>query len=339
MTASPQHPPLALAAVAIGRNEGERLHRCLRSLLAQGLTVIYVDSGSTDNSVAFARSLDVHVVELDRSKPFSAARARNEGYRRLRELAVPSDAVQFIDGDCELAPGWIDAARHALLQDPRRALVSGRRKERFPDVSVYNRLCDLDWAIPFGPASETGGDLVIRASAFEQLGGYDPLLLAGEDPDLCRRAIDLGHTIYRPAHDMTVHDAAITSFRQFWRRSVRTGWAYAALAHKHAAASRYKWREVLRAAAWGAGWPALVIAATVLALFQPELWPLPAAAALLPLVPITRSYLHRRRRNDPAAFAAAYAIIISAMKPAEAIGLLQWCRDRLRRRHRLIEYK
>jgi glycosyltransferase involved in cell wall biosynthesis len=43
-----------VAVVAIGRNEGDRLKACLRSVVDVAALVVYVDSGSTDDSVAFA---------------------------------------------------------------------------------------------------------------------------------------------------------------------------------------------------------------------------------------------------------------------------------------------
>ena len=64
-------------AVVIGRNEAERLRHCLNSLLGGGLTIVYVDSDSVDGSAALARSLGAEVVQLDLSRPFTAARARN----------------------------------------------------------------------------------------------------------------------------------------------------------------------------------------------------------------------------------------------------------------------
>jgi hypothetical protein len=39
-----------IGIVVIGRNEGDRLTRCLQSLQMENLPVIYVDSGSTDGS-------------------------------------------------------------------------------------------------------------------------------------------------------------------------------------------------------------------------------------------------------------------------------------------------
>ena len=75
----------SIGFVAIGRNEGARIERCLRALKAQSDRVIYVDSDSKDDSVATAKRLGVSVIELDHARPFTAARSRNEGFAALIE--------------------------------------------------------------------------------------------------------------------------------------------------------------------------------------------------------------------------------------------------------------
>ena len=137
--------PARVGAVAIGRNEGERLRRCLESLRHVASTIVYVDSGSLDASVALAAGLGAVVVELDGSLPFTAARARNAGLAKLRELEPGAEFVQFIDGDCELAPGWVASALAKLRSASGVAVVCGRRRERHPEASIYNRLCDIEW--------------------------------------------------------------------------------------------------------------------------------------------------------------------------------------------------
>src|SRR5258708_29326418 len=130
--------------VAIGRNEGERLKRCLRSLPVAA-RIVYVDSGSTDGSDAWARDFGAEVVHLDLSIQFTAARARNAGFRRLLEMAPQIPYVQFVDGDCELAREWPTTAIDFLQQHDDVAAVFGRRRELKPDQSVYNQLCDFEW--------------------------------------------------------------------------------------------------------------------------------------------------------------------------------------------------
>src|SRR5687767_980137 len=146
-----------LGVVVIGRNEGERLKRCLASVLPHASVVVYVDSGSTDGSVDYARAQGVHVVDLDMKLPFTAARARNVGFRRMRELAPAARHVLFIDGDCEMRDSWPAAATAFLEGNPVVAAVCGRRRERFPERSIYNRLCDIEWDAPVGEVRSCGG--------------------------------------------------------------------------------------------------------------------------------------------------------------------------------------
>jgi len=122
-----------LGIVVIGRNEGARLVNCLNSVKRQtNAEVIYVDSGSTDDSPAAAVHLGTKVVNLDISRPFSAARARNEGFAALVELNPNVRFVQFVDGDCELVSGWLEAALEFLARRNDVAVVCGRRRERHP---------------------------------------------------------------------------------------------------------------------------------------------------------------------------------------------------------------
>ena len=147
-----------IGVVVIGRNEGVRLERCLRSLMQGVGKVVYVDSGSTDGSPQLARSLGVEVLALDMRVPFTAARARNEGFSALQRLLPSMQLVQFVDGDCEVDARWLATAQAFLDQHPEVAVVCGRRRERFPERSVYNLLCDLEWDTPIGEAKACGGD-------------------------------------------------------------------------------------------------------------------------------------------------------------------------------------
>src|SRR4051812_32283442 len=134
-----------VGVIAIGRNEGERLQRCLASVVGRGMPVVYVDSASTDGSAEMARSMGAEVVNLDMSVPFSAARARNEGFALLKNIAPSVRFVMFVDGDCEIVEGFIERAIRELETLPKAAVVCGRRRERHPEHSVYNRLADLEW--------------------------------------------------------------------------------------------------------------------------------------------------------------------------------------------------
>lgn len=254
-----------LGVVAIGRNEGERLRRCLNSVLAAAPATVYVDSGSTDGSTQMARAMGAQVVDLDMSRPFTAARARNEGLHRLLEQNPDVDLVQFVDGDCEIVTGWLDAAQHFLQEHPTHAVVCGRRRERHPERSVYNRMCDQEWDTPVGNALSCGGDAMMRVPALLAVGGYRDDLIAGEEPELCVRLRQAGWLIHRLDREMTLHDAAMTRFSQWWKRTVRAGHAFAQGAWLHGAPPERHWvRETRRAWFWGAGLPVVIAIGLVL---------------------------------------------------------------------------
>jgi GT2 family glycosyltransferase len=334
----------ALGAVAIGRNEGERLRRCLETLRGQCPALVYVDSGSQDGSVAAARALGIEVVELDLATPFTAARARNEGFRRLREKWPGIDLVQFVDGDCELAPGWLMAAREAILARPEIAVVCGRRRERFRDATVYNRLCDLEWDTPVGEAEACGGDALMRASAFERVGGFHPLLIAGEEPDLCLRLRGLGYRVLRIDAEMTLHDAAMTRAGQWWRRMIRSGYAAAESLGRNGSATPESDRRCVRGAVlWVLVLPALAALGVLVSLRRGSV----ESAVIVLLVVLggvcaqtLRIAARRPSRGRGAGDALLYAAACMVAKLPQAFGMLRYCAVRIRKlTPHLIEYK
>jgi glycosyltransferase involved in cell wall biosynthesis len=324
-----------LGVVIIGRNEGERLRRCLMSVSATPSTIVYVDSGSSDGSLVLAAQLGAQVVELDRHLPFTAARARNTGLARLRELNPGIELVQFVDGDCEVVPGWLEKAVGAILGDSSVAVVCGRRRERHPEASVYNRLCDIEWNTPIGFAKACGGDALMRIGPLSDVGGYNPSLIAGEEPDLCLRLRQRGHRILRIDAEMTLHDANITRFSQWWRRTVRSGHAYAEgfTLHRREPGG-YCAKQVRSNLMWGAFLPLLCFAL---------LWLLPTLGSLFlvgyPLLAL-RVFRSSRRRGIPRKDAWLFALFCVLGKFPSSYGQLRyWTKATLGQRSALIEYK
>jgi hypothetical protein len=327
--------------VVIGRNEGERLARCLKSVRAVAKRV-YVDSGSTDESVALAAGERVTVVELAMPPPFTAARARNSGLARL--LADDSDLefVQMVDGDCEVQPGWIAAALAALLAEPDLALVFGRRRERYPDRSIYNALCDDEWNAPVGESPGCGGDALFRVAALRQVDFYNPSMIAGEDTELSMRLRKAGWRLRRIDAEMTLHDAAMTRFGQWWRRTQRSGHAFGEMAHLHPDARDPNWpRSVRSIIIWGGMMPALSILAILLALTVDAQWWIAVALLFAPW-PVRMAQLtqRQRRRGLSATVARASGTLLMLGKLPQFLGLIGYHFDRLSgRASRLIEYK
>lgn len=320
-------------AVVIGRNEGERLRRCLASLAGQVSPIVYVDSASTDGSVALARSFGADVVELDMTVPFTAARARNAGFERALAIAPDLALVQFVDGDCELLPGYLDAAM-AAMEDETIGVVAGRLRERDVEASIYNRLCDVEWDGPEGDVDAVGGNATHRASVFRSVGGFDPTLIAGEEPELCLRVRRSGARVVRIGTEMALHDAAMTRFSQWWRRSLRAGHAYAEGAVMHGGGAEHHYvRPVLRSLAYGMAIPLLALAAA----------PLTAGASLVLFAayPVSayRAFRSVRARRD-LRDSLVYAGFVTVGKLPEALGVLKFhASHMLGRRSALIEYK
>lgn len=323
---------VSVGIVAIGRNEGERLRKCLKSVVGLAGKVVYVDSGSTDGSVDMARALGVAVVELDMTAPFTAARARNEGFKCLRETAPELAYVQFVDGDCEVVPDWLGAAVRFLDEHTDVAVVCGRRRERYPDRSVYNMLCDIEWDTPVGEAKACGGDAMMRADAFERVGKYRDGLIAGEEPELCVRLRAAGWKIWRLGEEMTLHDAAITRFAQWWKRTLRSGYAYAEGTHLHGAPpERHRVKESRRVWIWGLWIPVL----TVFLAIWLGTWGL--AMLLIYPMQIIRLALRDTRSVTESWWRALFLVL---GKFPEAMGQLNFLYNRLAgKAARLIEYK
>jgi len=316
-----------IGAVVIGRNEGARLNACLRSLSKLVPRLVYVDSGSTDGSVEAALEIGAVVVSLDMTRPFTAARARNAGWRHLLQLHPDTRFVQFVDGDCEVIAGWLESASAFLNGNKAYAVACGRRRERHPEHSVYNRLCDREWNTPIGDAQACGGDALVTTEALLATNGYRDSLIAGEEPEWCVRLREAGWKIRRMDHDMTLHDAAILRFGQWWQRAKRGGFAFAAGAHLHGAAPHFHWvAETRRAVLWGALLPAFSVLAAIA-------WP-PAILVWPSLYGLQVLRLRARGINwEPALF-------LTLSKLPEARGIVQFYYERtVGRVSHIIEYK
>lgn len=331
----------AIGAVAIGRNEGQRLHRCLESLRKQAQLIVYVDSGSTDGSVEYAKNIGALVVELDRDQPFTAARARNAGWRALLLQAPNTEFIQFVDGDCELVETWLPAAMKRLLDAPLIAVVCGRRRERFPEASLFNRLMDFEWDAPIGEVAACGGDSLVRVSALQQVAGFNDSVLAGEEPEFCHRLRQAGWRIERLAVEMTLHDAAIANFHQWCRRQMRSG--YGALDVTKRFGITDFCSELRSARLWTLGW----IGITVLGMLLGGLWSgwvgagmAAVMGALLWLAQAARIALRGSRRGLEPSDAVKYGLVTLASKFASFYGQLRWWIEQQQgRSYRPAEYK
>lgn len=316
--------------VVIGRNEGERLDACLRSAVQETKNIVYVDSGSTDASVPLAKGFGAELVELDLSIPFTAARARNEGWKKLVELKSEIEYIHFIDGDCEFVEGWLQKAHAFMQSNEQYAVVCGQRKERYPEQSIYNALCDIEWNTPVGNADACGGDALIRVAALQEVGGYPEDFIAGEEPEMCFRLRDKGWKIHRLEGIMTLHDAAITKFSQWWKRTKRCGFAYALGFNQHGKSQeQYQKKEVYRVLVWGGLIPMAILVASIMS---------QAGLLLLLLYPV--QYIRLVKSSVLQSHKHSWVLFNILGKFPEFFGVVEFYWKKLfNKQMKLIEYK
>jgi GT2 family glycosyltransferase len=328
----------ALSVVVIGRNEGNRLSRCLESVGRMrwpgSFEVIYVDSDSSDESPEQATKSGAQVVRLDTGTP-TAARGRNAGWKR-----ASAPLVLFLDGDTILDPDFPRRALEAVSADPSVAVVWGHCREIHPSASVYNRVLDLDWIYPPGITEFCGGNALVRRDVLERVGGFDESLIAGEEPELCRRIRECGHKILHIDAAMVGHDLAITSFRQYWKRGIRGGYAYADVAARfHGAGEAFWVDEARRNMRRGAALIVVPVASLVISVAAVSVVPALLAAGILAMLAVRTA--HRAGwKCAKWSTRLLYGIHSHFQQIPILAGQLKCYMDRCKgRRGRLIEYK
>ena len=303
--------------VVIARNEGERFRRCLASLQGAARHIVYADSGSSDGSAEHARTQGAEVVVID--PPYNQPRGRNAGFLRLMELDPTLRYVFFLDGDCQLLPGFLSLAHAALEADTSAAAACGRRVELHPDASIYNKLVDMEWNTKVGEG-DFGGDVLIRTEVVGALHGYRERMPAGEDMELSYRVRAAGHRVLRLAHDMTTHDVALTRFSSWWKRHGRGGQAFAhAMLLNWGSPDGYGLRTCASILAHGAALPAACVALAPPTLGASLLVYLADAARVATRVRRTRM----REHGDTAGDASLYGAFVALGKLAEAQGVTE----------------
>lgn len=342
MNLAPEPPPASgnplLSVVVIGRNEGERLRRCLQSVSDMvrdnfQTEIIYVDSGSTDGSITLAHEMGAKIIALQPERP-TAALGRNAGWHAAR-----GSIILFLDGDTILHPRFVADSLHEFSA-PQVAIVWGHRRELHPEKSFYNRILDLDWIYLPGLTPYCGGDALFRRLVLEETGGFEETLIAGEEPELCQRIGVLGFTILHVDRPMTAHDLAITHWQQYWKRSTRSGYAFAEVSERLLASGRFFWiEEAKRNRNRALTLLALFFAAVVVSIVSSSV--LPALAVLLFFITLAlrSSWKARWKSNDVVAL-VLYGVHSHLQQIPIYLGQLQYKWNRHKgRRAALFEYK
>jgi GT2 family glycosyltransferase len=315
-----------LGIVIEGFNEGDKFKRCLESLENQNCLVVYVDSGSTDGSLELARAHKLSIVNLDVSiTPFNCARARNAGFDRLFELDPSIEYVQFIDADCEMDIAWLQYAEQCFETDDTLGVICGRLREKYRNLSIYARLCDMEWDTAVGDVDACGGIAMMRASIFKSVGGFNVNLRAGEEIELCSRIKESGYRIVRVKEEMGLHDASIVNFSQWAGRISKYGFATAESISR-GLGDRQKHRYVFRALLWAGVMPVIALSGLVIGFWDTIFLIVPILVVCLYVVLVLRIYTRRRKHGDEVSDSWFYAFFCIVGKWPELRGMMRFWR-------------
>lgn len=325
MAANVDTVDLALVGVVvIGRNEGTRLGECLDSV-RWTRRIVYADSSSSDGSPSLAAAHGAEVLPLSADRPFTAARGRHEGLKRLLQLWPETGIVLFVDGDCVVETGWLAPALQRLEAESDLAVVCGFRREAFPEKFVYHRIMDMEWAAPAGDVDACGGDALMKVSLILDAGGFNAEVVAGEEPELCFRIRRLGYRICRIPMAMTIHDARMTTIRQWCRREWRSGFGAYEVWKRCGGSQDAPFSQLVRSAAiWGLFLPAAVMVITTGLLFVHLTSGLLVAAGAAGLYSLQACRIIRlgRRRRLSWRDSVVYGVISMIGKFCQAAGMV-----------------
>lgn len=221
---SPEPAAPRLSVVVVGRNEGDRLVRCLESVsgmtpLQGDFEILYVDSGSVDESPDRAREAGARIVTVEGKS--SAAVARNAGWRAARgEFVLFLDGAPVLDSD-------FPARALGVFEDEKVALVRGARRDEKEEPTMYDTALAIDDLPPPDDFELCWGEAMVRRSVLEQTNGFDVRLMAGEWPDLCRKIRELGLSLRNVADPMVVREGEPIGFGRYWKRLRRQGYGLA----------------------------------------------------------------------------------------------------------------
>lgn len=319
-----------IGIVVIGRNEGDRLRTSLDSALTTKYCVVYIDSGSKDLSVQISRAKNIPTVELQNTEPFTAARARNAGFKFLKELYPNIKYVQFVDGDCQLIEGWIPYGVTYLKEHADIAIVTGDLHEMEAKESIYNNLCELEWRKDPGETLSCGGNFLIKSEVFQKLGGFKCKMIAAEEEEFCSRVRKEGWKICNLKHPMAIHNASMHHISEWFNRSIRTGYAFAQSLYENIEPHTKEYYSTLF---WGLLFPIAVLLS----------WYVygPHALDLLFLYPLLAIKIYWNKRKTWTEYESIiYSLFCVIGKFPNVIGLLKYHLDRIRGKFRgTIDYK
>ena len=180
-----------------------RLQRCLASITRNEyprelIEIIVIDNESKDGSAAAARSYGAVVI---RSSGSTVAELRNRGAR-----AALGSIIAFADSDHEISKNWIASAVEVLAD--AGVAAAGAPCLTSPTPNWVQQQYDGLRSRPTRREDTVwlgSGNLAVKRSVFERVGGFNTSLIACEDVDLCNRIITAGYRIVADPDLRSIH--------------------------------------------------------------------------------------------------------------------------------------
>lgn len=197
-------------------NEERYIKHCLQSVLELDypkdlLEIIVVDNGSTDKTTEIAQALGARVLVRPDVR---VGAVRNFGVSNSS-----GELIAFLDSDCLPPKDWISSAIHHM-KEKNTEVVGGVYLLRSNPSWI-----ESSWVLNLTPNDRlngnlVGGSILITRKAFEDVGGFDESLNAGEDTDLGRKLMQKGHNIFINNSLSVVHLGYPTTLTEFIKRQV-----------------------------------------------------------------------------------------------------------------------
>jgi glycosyltransferase involved in cell wall biosynthesis len=207
-----------LSFVIPARNEARFIAQTIdsiRRLAPAGHEIVLVDNGSTDDTVAIARSLGATILHGDGSIG---------ALRNLGATHAHGEVLVFLDADVTLTPAW-----QAQLERALAPLLAGEPVVTGSHVLPTDapNLLERYWfrALASDPRSTHVGSahLIVAAAVFARIGGFDPALTTGEDYEFCTRAKAKGCTVVNDPTLPAIHHGFPSRLVPFMRREAWHG--------------------------------------------------------------------------------------------------------------------
>lgn len=228
-----------VAVVVLGYNSLDYLKKFLPSILKtsyEDYTLVYVDNGSADDSVAYVTEHfpEVEIFRIYNNKGFA------NGYQESLRY-IKAEYYVLLNSDVAVTPDWlgtlmeeiekdpkIGACQPKILHEPKPELFDyagasggfidvfcypfcrGRMFHHWEaDEGQYEDVCEIFWA--------SGAAMLIRAELYHQVGGLDESFFAHmEEIDLCWRVKNAGYKILVVPKSVVYHvGGSIISYGSF----------------------------------------------------------------------------------------------------------------------------